>query len=106
MIPTLILIVIPVVTVLLILRRLFKAENGQKSGVREKDAFTQTTEAPRNNPSCNVGDSDCGVNCFCDEATLARATKTEAEYFEDEELDRYKDIGADNYTEQQIEEFN
>lgn len=50
--------------------------------------------------------SGCGVTCFCDDITLKRAVKTEIEYFDDEELDDYRGIGADQYTEAQVEDFN
>ena len=55
-------------------------------------------------PDCD--ETGCGVDCFCDEATLKRAVKTDVVYFDDEELDAYKGIGADDYTEEQTEQFN
>lgn len=54
----------------------------------------------------DCGKSGCGVTCFCDDVTLRRAVRTEIEYFDDEELDDYRGIEADNYTEAQVEDFN
>ena len=53
----------------------------------------------------NCDATGCGVNCFCDDQALQRAVKTELEYFDDEELDAYKGLAADAYTEEQINLF-
>lgn len=47
----------------------------------------------------------CGVNCFCDVMPRQCDKSEEIVYFEDEELDAYKGIAADAYTEQQVAEF-
>ena len=47
----------------------------------------------------------CGVNCFCDVMPKQCDQSEEIVYFEDEELDAYKGIAADAYTEQQVAEF-
>lgn len=48
----------------------------------------------------------CGTSCFCKNETLQRICKTEIIYFDDEELDIYKGINANEYTDKQIEDFS
>lgn len=46
----------------------------------------------------------CGMHIICEKETLSPFT-TEAEYFDDEELDGYRGITADAYTPEQAEQF-
>ncbi|MBQ0088362.1 MAG: 3-phosphoshikimate 1-carboxyvinyltransferase [Prevotellaceae bacterium] len=57
--------------------------------------------------SCkNEGMDDvCGVSCFCDEKALQTKLSEEIIYFDDEELDEYRGIDANEYTEDQIDAF-
>ncbi len=54
-------------------------------------------------PDCD--ETGCGVDCFCDEAQMKRAVRTEVVYFDDEELDVYKGVDTNAYTDEQIEQF-
>lgn len=106
MIATLLLIALLGGIALLALRHYSRKD---ESAGKEKSTPTSapaTRKSGGSSPSCPTDSAGCGVSCFCDEATLKRAVTTEAEYFDDEELDRYKGIGSDDYTEQQTEEFN
>ena len=57
----------------------------------------------------NVTDSRpegcCGQHIVCEKDSLLAAVSTEIEYYEDEELDNFRGIGADDYTDEQIEQF-
>ena len=57
----------------------------------------------------NVTDSRpegcCGQHIVCEKDSLLAAVSTELEYYEDEELDNFRGIGADDYTDEQIEQF-
>lgn len=55
-------------------------------------------------PDCNQG-GVCGVSCFCDDEGLRRQMSEEIVYFEDEELDAFRGVDADAYTEEQTEAF-
>lgn len=46
----------------------------------------------------------CGQHIICEKETLSPFT-TEAEYFDDEELDRYKGTPADDYSDEAVNEF-
>ena len=47
----------------------------------------------------------CGQHIVCEKDSLLAAVSTEIEYYEDEELDNFRGIGADDYTDEQIEQF-
>lgn len=47
----------------------------------------------------------CGKHAVCERASLLAAASVEPEYYDDEELDRYKGRPADGYTAEEVEEF-
>lgn len=47
----------------------------------------------------------CGQHAVCERDSLMAAVSKEIEYFDDEELDRFRGTPSDGYTEEQIEEF-
>lgn len=49
--------------------------------------------------------SICGVSCFCDEQSLRRQMSEEIIYFEDEELDAFRGVAPDAYSQQQTDMF-
>ena len=57
-------------------------------------------------PSINLGDSGCcGAHEICERDSLIAAFAEEAEYFDDEELDRYAHRDSDCYAANEIDEF-
>ncbi len=47
----------------------------------------------------------CGMHITCEKDSLLASVSDKIEYFDDEELDRFRGRAADNYTEPEIEEF-
>lgn len=47
----------------------------------------------------------CGMHEVCEKDSLLSGVSGSIEYYEDEELDDYKGMQADEYTEEQIEQF-
>ena len=47
----------------------------------------------------------CGQHEVCEKESLLAAVSKQIEYYDDEELDRYRGLSSDNYTNEQIEEF-
>lgn len=47
----------------------------------------------------------CGQHEVCEKDSLLTAVSSKIEYYEDEELDAYKGVGADDYTDEQVELF-
>ena len=52
-----------------------------------------------------VASECCGAHDVCEKELMIRALRQKIEYFNDEELDAYRGIGEDAYTDDQIEEF-
>ena len=48
----------------------------------------------------------CGITCFCDKMPKKPVAEEEIIYFEDEELDAYKGLAPNSYTDQQVAEFD
>lgn len=47
----------------------------------------------------------CGMHITCEKDSLVAAMSAEIEYYDDEELDEYAGTGADDYSEEAIEQF-
>lgn len=47
----------------------------------------------------------CGKHAVCEKQKLAEARLRSAQYFDDEDLDRFKGRSSDDYTDQEVEEF-
>lgn len=47
----------------------------------------------------------CGQHAVCEKESLLTGIDNKIIYYEDEELDEYKGLGAEDYTEEQIDQF-
>lgn len=47
----------------------------------------------------------CGEHEVCEKGRIKRALRTDIEYFDDEELDRYRGTAPDEYDDEAVEEF-
>ncbi|MDE6652074.1 MAG: phospholipase [Paramuribaculum sp.] len=56
-------------------------------------------------PAAETTEECCGMHITCEKDSLVSAASAEIEYYDDEELDVYAGLGADDYTEEAIEEF-
>lgn len=70
--------------------------------IRKKLASGTLKEAP---PVITVDSECCGQHAVCEKESLLAAVSKEIEYYDDEELDRFKGHASDTYTEEEIEEF-
>lgn len=50
-------------------------------------------------------DGCCGQHAVCEKESLLAAISKDIEYYDDEELDRYRCTPAHQYTDEQVEEF-
>ena len=55
--------------------------------------------APSRPPGC------CGQHEICEKESLLAAVSKQIEYYDDEELDRFKGQRSDKYSEEEVEEF-
>ncbi|MBR4644346.1 MAG: phospholipase [Bacteroidaceae bacterium] len=61
---------------------------------------------PKEEPIINPVDMECcGQHEVCEKESLLAAISKQIEYYDDEELDRYKGRNGDEYTAEEAEEF-
>lgn len=62
--------------------------------------------APKDEPAVNPADMECcGQHEVCEKESLLAAVSQQIEYYDDEELDRFKGREGDEYSEEEAEEF-
>ncbi len=70
---------------------------------RKKEARGEAVESPL---PVNPADMECcGQHEVCEKESLLAAVSKQIEYYDDEELDAYRGVSSDSYTEEQIEQF-
>ena len=91
--------------ILSLVGRLIRKKNGD-------DAVPPTTETPTTTPAAPEAKSPieeeeecCGEHEVCEKGKIKRALRTDIEYFDDEELDRFRGTAADEYDDDAVEEF-
>ena len=84
--------------VLLLMFVLYYLDRWNKS----RGVSAQEPEQP--GPAVPAGEC-CGKHAVCEKQKLAEARMRSAQYFDDEELDRFKGRGSGQYSDREIEEF-
>ena len=82
--------------------RIFRKKNGDEV-VSPKPEIEQPVKVPA--PEEDDGEECCGEHEVCEKGKIKRALRTDIEYFDDEELDRYRGTAADEYDDEAVEEF-
>lgn len=70
--------------------------------IKKKIDRGELEEAP---PVVTVDSECCGQHQICEKESLLAAVSKQIEYYDDEELDRFKGRPSDGYSEEEIEEF-
>lgn len=70
--------------------------------IQKKIDRGELKEAP---PVVTVDSECCGQHQICEKESLLAAVSKQIEYYDDEELDRFKGRPSDGYLEEEIEEF-
>jgi hypothetical protein len=70
--------------------------------IQKKIDRGELKEAP---PVVDVDSECCGQHQICEKESLLAAVSKKIEYYDDEELDRFKGRPSDGYSEEEIEEF-
>lgn len=73
--------------------------DSQTSEKKTAAATVQEAKAENDETVC------CGKHAVCEKQRIADAMNHRAQYFEDEELDRFSGRGSDEYSDDEIEEF-
>ncbi|MDR1331021.1 MAG: phospholipase [Tannerella sp.] len=87
----------------LVLLGAFAALTGAVSGRRRRDGVDRAGEPAAGKTAAAAG--CCGQHAVCERDGLQAAAGREVEYYDDEELDAYRGVGADAYREEAVEEF-
>lgn len=70
--------------------------------IQKKIDRGELEEAP---PVVTVDSECCGQHQICEKESLLAAVSKQIEYYDDEELDRFKGHASDSYTAEEIDEF-
>ena len=70
---------------------------------RKSDAKTDPSDS--SDAATDRPEGCCGQHLTCEKDSLLAAVSKDIEYFEDEELDAYRGVAPDEYTDEQIEQF-
>lgn len=70
--------------------------------IQKKIDRGELTEAP---PVVDVDSECCGQHQICEKESLLAAVSKKIEYYDDEELDRFKGRQANEYSDEEIDEF-
>lgn len=71
-------------------------------GVRKKNGEGGQQDIPETG---NADSECCGQHAVCEKESLLAAVSSHIEYYDDEELDRFKGRASDKYTEEETDEF-
>lgn len=80
------------------------AANAIQNHASKNDPADQEAQTPVKRSA--IADMQCcGQHAVCEKKTLLAAMNTDIEYYEDEELDRFKGTAPDSYNEAAVDEF-
>ena len=86
--------------------RIIRKQNGIETLPPSTEEAIPTTSQPEETAPKEVDDEECcGEHEVCEKGKIKRALRTDIEYFDDEELDRFRGIAPDNYDDEAVEEF-
>jgi len=84
--------------ILVLLLILYRLDRYNKMRMLNQDQAEQPV------PEIPAGEC-CGKHAVCEKQKLAEARMRSAQYFDDEELDRFSGRKSDGYTDQEVDEF-
>ncbi len=71
----------------------------EASGGMESDGKVDDTSSPEDGEEC------CGMHITCEKDSLLASVSDSIEYYDDEELDRFRGVAPDDYNDDAVEEF-
>ena len=87
--------------VLSLVGRMVRKQNGEDTMPSSmEEAPTSSHEEEEDD-----GEECCGEHEVCEKGKIKRALRTDIEYFDDEELDRFRGTAPDEYDDEAVEEF-
>ena len=91
--------------VLSLVGRMVRKQNGEDTVPSSVEEAPAAAPIPSHEEEEDDGEECCGEHEVCEKGKIKRALRTDIEYFNDEELDRYRGIAPDEYDDDAVEEF-
>ena len=85
--------------------RLVRKKNGEDLLPPTTEASTSVIATPEPEATTDDEEECCGEHEVCEKGKIKRALRTDIEYFDDEELDRFRGTAPDGYDDDAVEEF-
>ena len=85
--------------------RMVRKQNGEDAVPSSMKEAPAATPAPSHEEEEDDGEECCGEHEVCEKGKIKRALRTDIEYFDDEELDRFRGTAPDEYDDEAVEEF-
>ena len=88
--------------------RMVRKQNGEDMVPPQREEGTENLSAidTVDTPAPEEDDEECcGEHEVCEKGKIKRALRTDIEYFDDEELDRFRGTIPDEYDDEAVEEF-
>ena len=85
--------------------RLIRKKNGDDSVPTATETTTAQPAASEAESPAEKEEECCGEHEVCEKGKIKRALRTDIEYFDDEELDRFRGTVPDEYDDEAVEEF-
>ena len=92
-----------------IVGRIVRKQNGEDTVPSQLSSTQQTQESQEPQEPSSTAEDDgeecCGEHEVCEKGRIKRALRTDIEYFDDEELDRFRGTMPDEYDDEAVEDF-
>ena len=85
--------------------RVMRKKNGNDILPSQQESSPAEAAAVPQEEAEDDGEECCGEHEVCEKGKIRRALRTDIEYFDDEELDRYRGTAPDEYDDEAVEEF-
>ena len=89
--------------------RVIRKKNGEDAVPSQQETTpSKSSSSTEAEEASTIEDDDeecCGEHEVCEKGRIKRALRTDIEYFDDEELDRYRGTAPDEYDDEAVEEF-
>lgn len=94
-----------VLVALSLVGRVVRKKNGNDIVPSQQEAFPAVAMTSPLEETEDDGEECCGEHEVCEKGRIKRALRTDIEYFDDEELDRFRGTAPDEYDDEAVDEF-
>ena len=98
-------IFLTVLVMLSLVGRMVRKQNGEDMVAPQREETPESPAVETPTPEEEDGEECCGEHEVCEKGKIKRALRTDIEYFDDEELDRFRGTLPDEYDDEAVEEF-